>query len=111
MAATNQDKRNPEPTMVTTNQDTENPGAMAANGDQIERSPEATVTNFDHVLEQIGEIGIYQVLLVFLLFVMMTGVSCHGLIVHFVAVEPAWKCVNHTTCMFNGSQPGNNLYR
>ena len=62
------------------------------------------VNNIDQTLPFIGELGIYQILVISIFCLITIPGTFQGLIIYFVAANPAWKCVsNSTICTMPGS--------
>ncbi|XP_002155168.1 organic cation transporter-like protein isoform X1 [Hydra vulgaris] len=62
-----------------------------------------TLNNIDETLPFIGEIGIYQIIVIGIFCLITIPNTFQSLIIYFVAANPAWKCVeNSTFCTLTG---------
>lgn len=69
-----------------------------------EKSCPLVVDNLDDILPFIGELGKYQIGLVFLMALMILVAGFPVLIMFFAGQNPPWKCVsNSTVCSLNGT--------
>ena len=60
--------------------------------------------NVDDILEQIGQMGRYQISRLAMFSIIMFLPTFHLLIMFFIGAEAPWQCVkNSTVCKLNGS--------
>ena len=62
------------------------------------------VYTVDQIMEEIGSMGRYQYIIMFLLGWFTFCLTFHPVLSVFTAAEPAWRCVqNSSACRLNGS--------
>ena len=62
------------------------------------------IKNLDDILPYVGEIGRYQIILIFLMSLMILVAGFPVLIMFFAGQNPPWQCVtNSTVCTLNGT--------
>ena len=87
------------------------PGPKPPESEATDPSSEKMI-NFDHILEEVGEFGLYQGMIVGIMFIMMMTISYHSLFMCFAATPPTWTCIdNATSCKYNGTLPGDDDLR
>ena len=63
-----------------------------------------TISDIDHLLPLIGELGLYQILVIGSLSLTMVAATYQMLIMYFAVYNPSWQCVNSSlVCNMTGA--------